>query len=85
MAYETEDHVPVRRRATSFVERYPDYMSWLNGNTWALDIETEIQEPLARFRASLYYQATCFGQRTATKVVKRENGRKVLLVRAYED
>lgn len=85
MAHVTEDSVTARRRATSFVERYPDYPSWLDGQTWELDIETEIHEPLNAFRASLYYQARQFGSRLATKTVTRAEGRKVLLVRAYED
>lgn len=67
-----------------FVHRYPDFTSWLDGQTWEFDIETEIHEPVSNFRASLYYQATCFKQKTATKVITKEDGRKYLLVRAYE-
>lgn len=85
MAHTVTDLIQGKRRALRFGERYPDFAEWLDGQTWELDLDTEIHEPLNTFRASLYYQATCFGQRIATKVVKRENGRKVLLVRAYED
>lgn len=77
-----------KKRGEPFVERYPDYPSWLNGSTWELDIATEIHEPLENFRASLHYQTQVFRLNLTTKTVTRtmEDGttRKVLLIRAYE-
>lgn len=76
-----------RLRYGSFIERYPDYPSWLDGQTWELDIETEIEihEPLNNFRSSLHYQARAFHLELATKATTDpETGRRVLLVQAFE-
>ena len=74
-----------RHRYGSFIERYPDYLSWLDQQTWELDIASEIenQEPLGNFRSSLHFQAKALGLRLATKVVTRD-GHRYLLVRAFE-
>ncbi len=80
----TEDLHTTKTRYGSFADRYPDYPSWLDGATWQLDLATDIKEPLHRFRASLYYQATVMGLKLATKVRTLAGGRQVLLVRAYE-
>jgi hypothetical protein len=80
---ENSEELPPRIHRGLFVERYPDALTWLDENVWEIDIATEIHEPLANFRASLYYQAKALGMKLATKVVTRDEGRKVLLIRAY--
>lgn len=73
-----------RHRYGSFIERYPDYPSWLDGRLWSMDIETEIenQEPLRNFRSSLHYQARVFGLRLVTATETRD-GRRYFLVQAF--
>lgn len=67
----------------SFVERYPDYPQWLDGNVWELDIATEILEPLESFRSSMHYQARVFGMKLASRQEWRDNNtRRVLLIQA---
>lgn len=85
MSYVYSETILGKRKKGLFVERYPQFMSWLDGQTWALEIETEIHESLPAFRANLYYQARELGSRLATKQVTTPEGVKVLLVRAYED
>lgn len=81
------DEPDLKRRLPygSFADRYPDYPSWLDGDVWRLDVETEIEphETLENFRASLYYQARVLRLGLSTKQQTRE-GRRVLLVQAYE-
>lgn len=85
MAHVSDQIISTRKRGDLFANRYPDFPQWLDGQTWALDVETEIHEPLNAFRASLYYQARAFGLRLATKQVTDADGHKILLVRSYED
>jgi hypothetical protein len=71
-----------------FSERYPDHLSWLDGQTWELDVIDDIGgiQKLNRFQAALHYQAKTMGQRIVTKTIyrKQEDGseRRKLLVRA---
>jgi Ser/Thr protein kinase RdoA (MazF antagonist) len=72
MANTVDDQLEPRHGRGLFGERYPDYLSWLDGQTWELDVETEIHEPVGNFRASLHYQAREMGMKVATRTVWRE-------------
>lgn len=66
-----------------FIERYPEFPTWLDGQTWELDVETEIHEGNAnRFQSALHYQARVLGLSLSSKTVYRDGKRK-LLIRAY--
>jgi hypothetical protein len=86
-----EDQIPAAKQSRQhlFVEIYPDYFDWLDGDTWELDYETDIHTDRNRFVAALRYQARENEQELTVKTVYRvsEDGtrRKVLLVRAYRD
>jgi hypothetical protein len=69
-------------RYGSFVERYPDYTSWLDGSVWELDLVEDIREPLHNFRASLYYQARELGLSLHTKTITNVDGRRALVIQA---
>jgi hypothetical protein len=76
-----------RLRYGRFIERYPDFPQWLNGSTWELDYDIDIQMPIRGFRSCLRYQAQELGLNLSTKTVIQvgDDGRthKVLLVRAW--
>lgn len=83
---ETEKLVPRRPRG-SFVDRYPDYPTWLDGNVWELDVETEIDDSLENFRCTMHYQAHAMGLQLVTKTRYREEDgvkRRKLLIQAHE-
>lgn len=87
MAKRLEDQLPTETNQASFAERYPDFPSWLDGNTWELDVETDIGADVDKFRSTLHYQARVFNLRLVTKTVYREDEpgvkRRYLLVRTY--
>jgi hypothetical protein len=70
-----------------FGDRYPHYLSWLDGQTWELDVADEIDEGnVNRFQAALHYQAKTMGLKLVSKTIYRdlEDGskRRKLLIRA---
>lgn len=83
----TDSPEAVEHWTETFAERYPDYPSWLDGNTWELDLAEDIHEPLVNFRANLRYQALVLGLTLVTKTIKYHNEAgepvKVLRLRAY--
>lgn len=85
MAINHGDSRELVRRHTygSFGQRYPDYVTWLDGNVWEIDIATEIHEPLEVFRSSMHYQAKALGCRLVSRQEWRDNQtRRVLLIQA---
>jgi len=67
----------------SFIERYPQFPEWLDGNAWKIDIEAEIVGDLNTFRSTMHYQADAMNLKLRTKTFT-EDGRKYLLIQAYE-
>ena len=82
------DELPRRKHAYgSFGDRWPDYVQWLDGQTWELTFqELGISKGTVNgFRSSLHYQAKQMRLNLVTKTLNRqtENGFvHVLLVRA---
>jgi hypothetical protein len=83
---ETGEELTERHSLGRFIDRYPNFPSWLNGNTWELDYTTDIGIDIRAFRAGLRYQARALRLNLTTKTVVRHypdgTGAKVLLVRA---
>lgn len=89
LADDNEELAP-RERYGSFIERFPDYPSWLDGGTWELDLAEDLGDPDAKqlnaFRSTLHYQARELGLKLATKTLTRlepDGLHRRLLVRAY--
>jgi hypothetical protein len=87
--------IPDRPLYGGYSERYPAYPSWLNGNTWELDYETDLGIPpdthprtardmVNRFRSGLAYQARTLGLHLVTKSTPKKVTPRKLHVRAYE-
>ena len=71
---EDEDNqLPVRDQPRQlFAERYPEFVSWLDGTTWELDPDTDLAgDTLNGFRSNLFYQARSLGLNLTTKTVHR--------------
>jgi hypothetical protein len=68
----------------AFADRYPDLPLWLDGDIWELDIENDLLESLASFRANLWYyvnRQSDRDKRVRTRVIKRED-RQYLAIQA---
>lgn len=82
MATRLENGDTPRFRYGSFAERYPDYLSWLDGAIWVLDFTEDIRESVHNFRASLHYQARELGLKLHTKTTTNADGRRVFVIQA---
>jgi len=84
--YERDPEWYDARDRGSFAERYPDLDQWVDGHTWALDIETDLKETVPVFRANLWNYVNRFFERekrVRTRVLK-ESGRKILVIQVLD-
>jgi hypothetical protein len=82
MAIVNPDPVPLARRFRygSFLERYPDYLSWLDGQQWILTVGEDIKEDPNTFRAALHYQCRALGGVLRTGLRRQPDGTVLMLV-----
>lgn len=71
-------------RRQRFVERFPDYPTWFDGNVWAIPAREILDTGMgiAGFRSSLHYQAKVLGVTIVTKMARDPEYTHVFLVKA---
>jgi len=86
MAHVNQDPVEFTksRRYSVFAERFPDYLSWLDGRQWVLVLGEDIpMDPkgVSSFRSSMHYQARTLQMSVMTTIQTRD-GKRVMVIQA---